>query len=194
MSSRVGDECGGTTAAGTYAARARHADLSPGAGAGGPDKKKDRPQPHVATGPELRQKKPIREEPYPMTNPNWLAEFQRANRLEYAAERLRGRGMNHKTVQAAAAELAKLDGAPVQLEELAELNTGRGRIHWRAGLGHRIYRPATVQQYDDLTGMLFAAGYPVAPYPEYEAYAMTNPDGTRGRCSVVIVKPSGVNA
>ena len=127
-----------------------------------------------------------------MTNDNLLAELERANRLEYAAERLRGRGMNHMTVKAAAAELAKLDGAPVQLEELAELNTGRGQIRWHSGIGHRIYRPATVQQYDDLNGMLFAAGYPVAPYPEYEAYAMTNPDGTRGRCSVVIVKPVAV--
>lgn len=120
------------------------------------------------------------------------AELERANRLEYAAERIRGRSMGPLTVRAAAAELAKLNGAPVELEELTELNTGRGRIHWRAGLGHRIYRPSTVQEYDDLTGMLFAAGYPVAPYPEYEAYAMTNADGTRGRCSVVIVKPEAV--
>ena len=123
-----------------------------------------------------------------------LAEdFERANRLEYAAERIRGRGMNHMTVKAAAAELAKLDGAPVQLEELAEVNAA-GRIRYRASIGHRIFRPSTVQQYDDLTGMLFAAGYSVAPYPEYEAYAMTNRDGTRGRCSVVIVKPEAVAA
>lgn len=66
MISRVGDGCGGTTAAGTYAARATHID-SPGAGAGGSySKKKGRTQPHVATGPELRQRSPLREEPYPM--------------------------------------------------------------------------------------------------------------------------------
>lgn len=127
-----------------------------------------------------------------MTNSDLHAELERANRLEYAAERLRGRGMNHVTVKAAAAELAKLDGAPVELERLEELNPGRGRIHWRAGLGHRIYRPATLQQYRDLTGMLFAAGYAEAPYPEYTTYGMTNPDGTRARCSVVIVKPEAV--
>ena len=128
-----------------------------------------------------------------MTNDNLLAELERANRIEYAAERLRGRGMNHMTVKAAAAELAKLDGAPVQLEEIAGVDVG-GTLRYRAEVGHRLYRPSTVQQYNDLTALLFAAGYPVAPYPTYEAYAMTNPDGTRGRCSVVIVKPSAVNA
>ena len=128
-----------------------------------------------------------------MTNPNLLAELERANRLEYAAERLRGRGMNHKTVQAAAAELAKLDGAPVQLEELAEVNAA-GRIRYLASVGHRVYRPSTEQQYRDLTGMLFAAGYPEAPYPDYTAYPMLSTDGTRGRCSIVIVKPESVTA
>lgn len=60
MISRVGDGCGGTTAAGTYAARATHANQSPGAGAGGSySNKKGRPQPHVATGPGLRQRSPF---------------------------------------------------------------------------------------------------------------------------------------
>lgn len=127
-----------------------------------------------------------------MTNPNLYAELERANRLEYAAERLRGRGMNHETVKAAAAELAKLNGAPVELEELAEQRVGGALTvrYYRAEIGHRIYRPATLQQYRDLTGMLFAAGYPEGPYPEYTTYGMTNADGTRGRCSVVIVKPT----
>ena len=127
-----------------------------------------------------------------MSTLTWHEDFERANRLEYAAERLRGRGMGPETVQAAAAELAKLDGTPVQLEELAEVNAPGPR--YPASIGHRIYRPSTEQQYRDLTGMLFAAGYPEAPYPEYTTYGMTNRDGTRGRCSIVIVKPEAVAA
>ena len=125
-----------------------------------------------------------------MTNPNLHAELERANRLEYAAERLRGRGMNHATVKAAAAELAKLDGAPVPLEELAELQSRSWVI--RASAGHKIYRPATMRQYEALTGLLFSAGYSEAPYPNYTAYPMTNADGTRGRFDVVVVKPEAV--
>lgn len=121
------------------------------------------------------------------------AELERANRLEYAAERIRGRGMNHMTVQAAAAELAKINGAPVELEELQEHDPRPGvGIRWRAATGHRLYRVSTPEEYRDLTGMLFAAGYPEAPYGTHTVYGMLDADGTRGRCSVVIVKPEAV--
>lgn len=87
MTSRVGDGCGGTTAAGIYAARATTADLSPGVARAVHDTEKGRPQPHVATGPELRQK-PTRKERYPMRKILDLIWSLVVRRRDHAADQL----------------------------------------------------------------------------------------------------------
>lgn len=135
--------------------------------------------------------KPLnREEPYLMTNDTtWQEELKRAYALEDAGDRLRDRCMGPATVAAAAAALAEIDGAPVPLEELEEHASGRGTIHWRASVGHAIYRPATSKQYRDLVRILGHAGYAYSPCGDYSTWAMTHPSGARGRCSVILLKP-----
>jgi len=125
---------------------------------------------------------------------DWTAQRERLQRtyaLDDAAADLQKRKipMGPDAVAAAAVLLAPIHGAPIDLEELDEHEPSSG-IHWRAEVGHKIYRPATREAYRDLTWVLFNAGYPVAPYGDYSAYGMRNADGTRARCSVVLVKPS----
>lgn len=119
-------------------------------------------------------------------------QLQHIYAIEDAAAVLRARQipMSPEAVKAATELLGEIHGAPVELEELAELDRGPGSwIHYRAEIGHRIYRPATVAAYRDLTRLLFNAGYAEAPYGDFTTFIMQNADGTRGRCSVVIVKP-----
>ncbi|MGH3475328.1 MAG: hypothetical protein ACRDQD_00660 [Nocardioidaceae bacterium] len=129
-----------------------------------------------------------------MTDPtSWTdqrEQLQRIYAIEDAAADLRRRKipMGPDAVAAAAVLLAPIHGAPVELEELDEYDPSSG-IHWRAEIGHKIYRPATLAGYRDLTRLLFNAGYPVAPYGDYSSYGMRNADGTRARASVVLVKP-----
>lgn len=125
---------------------------------------------------------------------NWTAqrsELQRIYAIEDAAADLRRRRipMGPDAVAAAAVLLAPIHGAPVELEELEEYEPRVGFVY-RAEVGHKIYRPATFAGWRDLIRLLFNAGYPVAPYFDYSAYGMRNADGTRARCSVVLVKPS----
>lgn len=120
---------------------------------------------------------------------NWTTqrdELQRVYAIEDAAADLQKRKipMGPDAVAAAAVLLAPIHGAPVEMEELDEHD------YWLAELGHKIYRPATIAGYRDLTRLLFDAGYPVAPYGDYAAYGMHNADGTRARASVVLVKPA----
>lgn len=124
---------------------------------------------------------------------DWTAQreqLQRIHAIEDAAADLQKRKipMGPDAVAAAAVLLAPIHGAPVELEELDEHEPSSG-IQWRAEVGHKIYRPATAAGYRDLIRLLFNAGYPVAPYLDYSAYGMRNADGTRARCSVVLVKP-----
>lgn len=125
---------------------------------------------------------------------NWTVQreqLQRIYAIEDAAADLQRRRipMGPDAVAAAAVLLAPIHGGPVELEELDEHEPTSG-IHWRAEVGHKIYRPATIEGYRDLTRLLFNAGYPVAPYGDYSSYGMRNADGTRARASVVLVKPA----
>lgn len=122
-------------------------------------------------------------------------QLQRIYAIEDAAADLQKRKipMGPDAVAAAAVLLAPIHGAPVELEELDDHDPRPGvGIRWRAEVGHRIYRPATIDGYRDLTRLLFNAGYPVAPYGTHATYGMRDADGTRARCSVVLVKPEGV--
>lgn len=111
--------------------------------------------------------------------------------IEDAANVLRARKipMSIDALAAAIVLLAPIHGEPLELEELEEHRPTPSGIHWRGEIGHAIYRPTTVAAYRDLTRLLFNAGYPAAPYGDYTTYGMRNADGTRARCSVVLVKP-----
>jgi hypothetical protein len=128
---------------------------------------------------------------------NWTnqrEQLQRIYKIEDAADDLRRRKipMGTDAVAAAAVLLAPIHGGPVELKELEDYEPRVGFVY-RAEDGHKIYRPATFAGWRDLTQLLFNAGYPVAPYFDYSAYGTHNADGTRARCSVVLVKPEGVD-